>query len=89
LKQPEDDKFIIRQASTATKGRKQERLGANKEEKSHDLYTSYMNSWYDYVNTCNSMYAEYLRNIMEMTKSWFNLFSKSWSVQYKDKVKAE
>jgi hypothetical protein len=63
--------------------------GANKEERSSDLYTSYMNSWYDYVNTCNRMYAEYFRNITEMTKSWFNLFSKFWSVQYKDKVKVE
>ena len=63
--------------------------GANKEEKSSDLYTSYMNSWYDYVNTCNSMYAEYIRNITKMTESWFNLFSKFWSVQYKDKVKVE
>ena len=53
------------------------------------MYTSYMNSWYDYVNTCNRMYAEYFRNITEMNKSWFNLFSKFWSVQYKDKVKVE
>jgi hypothetical protein len=48
-----------------------------------------MNSWYDYVNTFNRMYAEYLRNITEMNKSWFNLFSKFWSEQYKDKVKVE
>jgi hypothetical protein len=25
----------------------------------------------------------------KMTESWFNLFSKFWSVQNKDKVKAE
>jgi hypothetical protein len=65
-----------------------ERL-ANKEEKSYDLYTSYMNSWHDYVKTWNNMYAEYIRNITNMTESWFNLFSKFWSVQYKDKVKVE
>lgn len=64
-------------------------MGAKKEEKSYDLYTSYMNSWYDYVNTWNNMYAEYIRNVTNMTESWFNLFSKFWSVQYKDKVKVE
>ena len=64
-------------------------MGASKEEKSHDLYTSYMNSLYDYVNTYNRMYAEYVRNMTEMTRSWFNLFSKFWSVQHKEKVKAE
>ena len=53
------------------------------------MYTSYMNSWYDYVNTWNNMYAEYVRNITNMTESWFNLFSKFWSVQYKDKVKVK
>jgi hypothetical protein len=63
------------------------RLEANKEEKSYDLFTSYMNSWYDYVNQCNSMYAEYIRNITKTTESWFDSFSKFWSVQYKDKVK--
>ena len=46
-----------------------------------------MNSWYDYVNECNSMYAEYIRNITKTTESWFDSFSKFWSVQYKDKVK--
>ena len=61
----------------------------NKEEKSYDLYTSYMNSWYDYVNTCKSMYVEYMRNIAKMTESWSNFLSNFWSVQYKDKVKAE
>jgi hypothetical protein len=81
--------IIIRQASTSNKGEQQEKLGAKKEEKSHDLYTSYMNSWDDYVNTCNRMYVEYVRNITEMTRSWFNLYSKFWSVQYKDKVKVE
>ena len=48
-----------------------------------------MNSWYDYVNTWNNMYAEYIRNKTKMTESWFNLFSKFGSVQYKDKVKTE
>ena len=64
-------------------------LEANKEEKSYDLFTSYMNSWYDYVNQCNSMYAEYIRNITKMTESWFDSFSKFWSVQYKDKDKVK
>ena len=62
-------------------------MEANKEEKSYDLFTSYMNSWYDYVNQCNSMYAEYIRNITKTTESWFDSLSKFWSVQYKDKVK--
>jgi hypothetical protein len=35
------------------------------------------------------MYAEYIRNITNMTESWSNLFSKFWSVQYKDKVKVK
>ena len=62
---------------------------ANKEEKSYDLFTSCMNSWYEYVNACNSMYAEYIRNTRKMTESWFDSFSKFWSGQYKDKAKVE
>jgi hypothetical protein len=61
------------------------RLGANKEKESNDLFTFWMNSWYDYVNACNSMYTEYIRN----TTEWLDSFSKFWSVQYKDKVKVE
>ncbi len=38
---------------------------------------------------CNSMYAEYIRNTTKMTESWFDLFSKFWSVQDKNKVKVE
>jgi hypothetical protein len=64
-------------------------LEANKEKESNDLFTSYMNSWYDYVNACNSMYAEYIRNVTKMTESWFNSFSKFWAGQYRDKVKVE
>ena len=62
---------------------------ANKEEKSNDLFTYYMNLWYDYVNAWNSMYAEYIRNTRKMTESWFDSFSKFWSGQYKDKAKVE
>ncbi len=46
-----------------------------------------MNSWYDYVNACNSMYAEYIRNLTKMTESWLDSFSKFWSVPFGDKVK--
>jgi hypothetical protein len=46
-----------------------------------------LNSWYDYVNECNSMYAEYIRNITNTTESWFDSFSKFWSAQHKDKIK--
>jgi hypothetical protein len=67
---------------------KRKRMEANKEKKS-DLLTTYMNLWYDYVNACNSMYAEYVRNMTKMTESWIDLFSKFWSAQYKDKVKVE
>jgi hypothetical protein len=49
---------------------------ANKEKESNDLFTSYMNSWYDYINACNSMYTEYIRNITKMTESWLDSFSK-------------
>jgi hypothetical protein len=69
--------------------RDRKRMGANKENKSNDLFTIYMNLWYDYVNTCNSMYAEYIRNTTKMTESWMDLFSKFWSAQYKNKVKVE
>jgi hypothetical protein len=68
---------------------KRKRMEANKENKSNDLFTTYMNLWYDYVNACNSMYAEYIRNTAKMTESWIDSFSKFWSIQYKDKVKVE
>ena len=48
-----------------------------------------MNSWYDYVNACNSTYAEYIRNVTKMTESWLDSFLKFWSGQYKGKVKVE
>ena len=64
-------------------------MEANKEESSHDLFTTYMNLWYDYLNACNSMYAEYMRTTTKMTKSWLDSISKFWSVQHKDKVKVE
>lgn len=75
------------QAQQAQQKGRRKRLEAINEEKSYDLFTSYMNSWYDYVNECNSMYAEYIRNITKTTEFWFDSFSKFWSVQYKDKVK--
>jgi hypothetical protein len=59
---------------------------ANKEK---DLFTLCMDSWSEYVNACNSMYAEYIRNTTKMTESWMDLFSKFWSGQYEDKVKVE
>jgi hypothetical protein len=64
-------------------------MEANKKKESNDLFTYYMNLWYDYVNAWNSMYAEYVRSTTKMTESWFNSFSKFWSVQYKDKVKVK
>jgi hypothetical protein len=54
----------------------EDKVEANKEKESNDLFTSYMNSWYDYINACNSMYAEYIRNITKMTESWLDSFSK-------------
>jgi hypothetical protein len=48
---------------------RRKKLEANKEKESNDLFTYYMNLWYDYVNACNSMYAEYIRNITKMTES--------------------
>ena len=33
-----------------------------------------MNLWFEYVNACNSMYAEYIRNTRKMTESWLDLF---------------
>lgn len=62
-------------------------MEANKEKESNSLFTFWMNSWYDYVNACNSMYAEYIRNTRKMTESWLDSFSKFWSVQDKDKVR--
>ena len=55
-------------------------LAEKGEEKSYDPFTYYMNLWYDYVNACNSMYAEYIRNTRKMTESWLDLFSKFWSL---------
>ncbi len=65
---------------------RRKKLEANKERESNNLFTFWMNSWYDYVNACNSMYAEYIRDTTKMTESWLNSFSKFWLV---DKVKVE
>jgi hypothetical protein len=69
--------------------RKRLEAKANKEKESNDLFTYYMHLWYDYVNACNSMYAEYIKYTTKMTESWFDSFSKFWSVQNKDKSKVE
>jgi hypothetical protein len=78
-----------RKHSRLNRKRRKKRLEPNKQEKSYDLFTYYMNSWYDYVNACNSMYAEYIRNTTKMTESWLDSFSKFWSVQFRDKAKVE
>ena len=64
-------------------------MDPNRPETSFDLFTSYMNLWFEYVNACNSMYAKYIRNTRKMTESWLDLFSKFWSGQYKNKVKVK
>jgi hypothetical protein len=68
---------------------RRKRLEANKEKESNNLFAFWMNSWYDYINACSSMYAEYIRNTTKMTESWIDIFSKFWSGQYKDKLKVE
>jgi hypothetical protein len=78
-----------RKHSSLSRNRRRKRLEANKEKVSDDLFTSFMNAWYDYVNTCNSMYAEYIRNLTKMTESWLDSFSKFWSVPFGDKIKVE
>ena len=82
-------KEVLKHNSRLSRKGRRKGLKANKEEKSYDPFTYYMNLWYDYVNACNSMYAEYIRNTRKMTESWLDSFSKFWSVQYKDKVKVE
>ena len=81
-------KEVLKHSRLSRKGRRT-KLRENKQEKSSDLFTSYMNLWFEYVNACNSMYAEYIRNVTKMTESWLDSFSKFWSGQYKDKVKVE
>jgi hypothetical protein len=66
---------------------------ANDEDKSSkyssDLFTLYMNSWYEYVNTWSNLYAEFIRNTSKMNENWLDSFSALWSGQYKDKIKVE
>jgi hypothetical protein len=71
------------------KKRRRKKLEANKDKEFSNLFMTYMNLWYDYVNACNSMYAEYIRNTTKMTESWLASISKFWSFQQKDKVKVE
>jgi hypothetical protein len=68
------------------KKRRRKELEANKEKESNNPFTFWMNSWYDYVNACNSMYAEYIKIASKMNESWLDSLSKFWSVQYKDKI---
>jgi hypothetical protein len=56
---------------------------------SSDLFTSYMNSWYEYVNTWSNLYAEFIRNTSKMNENWLDSFSALWSGLYKDKIKVE
>ena len=66
---------------------------ANDEDKSSkyssDLFTLYMNSWYEYVNTWSNLYAEFIRNTSKMNENWLDSFSALWSGPYKDKIKVE
>ena len=66
---------------------------ANDEDKSSkyssDLFTLYMNSWYEYVNMWSNLYAEFIRNTSKMNEKWLDSFSALWSGQYKDKIKVE
>jgi hypothetical protein len=71
------------------KKRRRKKLEVNKEKKSDDLFATYMNLWYDYVNACNSMYAEYIRYTTKITESWLESISKYLSGQYKDKDKVK
>jgi hypothetical protein len=68
-------------------------LGANKEEwlssYPSDLFTSYMKSWYEYVNAWNMMYAEFIRNTSMINESWVDAFSNLWSGKYRDKIRVE
>lgn len=66
---------------------------ANKEEKlsnnSSDLFSTYMDSWYNYADVCSTMYTEFIRNTSKMAQYWLDSFSKFWSGQCKVKVKVE
>jgi hypothetical protein len=66
---------------------------ANDEDKpskySSDLFTSCMNSWYEYVNTWSNLYGEFIRNTSKMNENWLDSFSALWSGKYKDKIKVE
>jgi hypothetical protein len=66
---------------------------ANDEDKtskySSDLFTLYMNSWYEYVNTWSNLYAEFIRNTSKMNENWLDSLSALWSGQYKDRIKVE
>jgi hypothetical protein len=83
--QKKEDRRHIR----PNKKRRRKKLEANKEKESNYLFTTYTNLWYDYVNACNSMNAEYIRNTTKMTESWLDSISKFWSGQYRDRVKVE
>jgi hypothetical protein len=48
-----------------------------------------MNSWNEYINTWNNVYAEFIRNTSKMNEYWLDSFSALWSGQCKDKIKVE
>jgi hypothetical protein len=54
-----------------------------------DLFSTYRDSWYNYVNVCSTMYTEFIRNTSKMAECWLDSFSKFWSGQYKVKIKVE
>jgi hypothetical protein len=68
-------------------------LSENKEDSASsypsDLFTSYMKSWYEYMNAWSIMYTEYIRNTSKVTEFWVDAFSNFWSGKYKDKIRVE
>jgi hypothetical protein len=64
---------------------------ANKEDNPSyypsNLFTLYMNSWNEYINTWSNIYAEFIRNTSKMNENWLDSFSALWSGKYKDKIK--
>ena len=68
-------------------------MSENKEESASsypsDLFTSYMKSWYEYMNAWGMMYTEYIRNTSKVTEFWVEAFSNFWSGKYKDKIRVE
>jgi hypothetical protein len=53
--------------------------------KSREVADPYTIFWHDTAKSWNDLYIEYARNASEITKSWVDLFSKSWPFGYKRK----